>query len=120
MMNSWNNTQRTFRKGVTVMKHDDFMFFETFKESIDDFREVFGDTEAEKLALDVIFYGVTGERKTKEGEVNDIHNSLFKHSIKIHIDKSKERFERAVEENEKKKWKNRRSKRNEGMKFELD
>lgn len=33
------------------MKHEDFMFFETFKESIDDFREVFGDTEAEKLVL---------------------------------------------------------------------
>lgn len=102
------------------MKHDDFMFFETFKEDIDNFRKTFGDEEAEKLALDIIYYGVTGERKTEKEEVNDIHNILLLHNIQIHIDKSKERFERAVKENEKEKWRNKYPKRNRSMACRLD
>lgn len=99
---------------------DDFMFFETFKEDIDNFREVFGDEKAEKLALDIIYYGVTGERKTRKDEVNDIHNILLLHNIQIHIDKSKERFERAVKENEKEKRGRNYPKRNKSMVCRLD
>lgn len=74
---------------------NDFMFFETFKEDIDNFREIFGEPAAEKLALDIIYYGVTGKRKTRKEDVNDTHNTLMI-NIQIHIDKSRERFERAV------------------------
>lgn len=88
----------TFKEG--------FMFFETFKEDIDNFRKMFGVEEAEKLALDIIYYGVTGERKTKKDEVNPAHNILMI-NIQIHIDKSKERFERAIKENEKNELKKR-------------
>ncbi len=102
------------------MRHDDFMFFETFKEDIDNFREVYGDDKAELLALDIIHYGVTGKRKTKKDEVEDIHNILMDYNIKIHIDKSRERFERAKEENEKSKWKKKYSRRIKTMSSELD
>jgi len=102
------------------MRHDDFMFFETFKEDIDNFRKEFGDTAAEKLALDIIYCGVKGERKTKKEDVNFIHNILLEHNIKIHIDKSRERFERAKEENERNKWKKKYPRRNKTMSSELD
>ena len=37
------------------MKHDDFMFFETFKDDIDNYRKVYGEEKAEKLLLDIIY-----------------------------------------------------------------
>lgn len=89
------------------MRHDNFMFFETFKEDIDNIRKVLGDEAAEKLALDIIYYGVTGKRKTKPDEVNSIHNILMI-NIQLHIDKSKERYERAVEELENDKHKKKK------------
>lgn len=101
------------------MTHDDFMFFETFKEDIDNFREMFGDTEAEKLALDIIYYGITGKRKTKKEEVNEIHNILMI-NIQIHIDKSKERFERAVNENERNKSKQKYSRKKKTMLWKFE
>ena len=81
------------------MNHDDFMFFESFKEDIENYREEFSDDAAENLALDVIYYGVTGKRKFNEEDVNDIHNILMIH-IQIHIDKSKERLRRSIKESE--------------------
>lgn len=102
------------------MRHDDFMFFETFKEDIDNFRDVFGNEKAEILALDIIYYGVTGERRTKKDDVEYVHNILMDHNIKIHIDKSRERFERTKEENERNKWKKKYSTRNKTMTSELD
>ncbi len=101
------------------MTHDDFMFFETFKDDIDNFQKVFGDTAAEILALDIIYYGVKGERKTKKEDVDYVHNILMEHNIKIHIDKSKERFERAKEENEKSKWKKKNQRRIKTMSSEI-
>ncbi len=98
---------------------DDFMFFETFKEDIDNFREIFGEAEAEKLALDILHYGVTGKRKMKKEEVHPVHNSLMVH-IQIHIDKSKERFERAVKENEANKRKNWNTRNKKSMVSALD
>ena len=90
------------------MKHDDFMFFETFKEDIDNFRKAFGDEKAEVLALDIIYYGITGTRKTQKEDVNEIHNILLM-NIQLHIDKSKERYKRAVIENERNKFKKKYS-----------
>ena len=58
-----------------------------------------------ELALDIIHYGITGKRKMKKEEVNAVHNSLMI-QIQTHIDKSQERFERAVKENESNKRKN--------------
>ncbi len=89
------------------MKHDDFMFFETFKDDIDNYRKVYGEEKAEKLLLDIIYYGVTGERKTKPEEVEAIHNILLTHSIQLHIDKSKERYNRAIKEKEQHPYKKR-------------
>lgn len=79
--------------------HENFMFYETFKEDIESYREVYGDDAAEKLAMDIIYYGVTGKRKLKENDVSDIHNLLMI-NIQTHIDKSKEHLERVIKINE--------------------
>lgn len=81
------------------MYHDDFMFFETFKNDIEECRKLFGDEVAENLALDIIYYGVTGKRIFEENDVHDAHNLLMI-NIQIHIDKSKENFERSIKESD--------------------
>lgn len=101
------------------MKHDDFMFFETFKEDIENFRKEFGDEAAEELALDIIYYGVTGQRKSKKEDVDDIHNILMINT-QIHIDKSKERLERSIKNSEENKWRRTRTSGKKTMVCKLD
>ena len=101
------------------MRHENFMFFETFKEDIENFRKEFGDDAAEELALDIIYYGVTGKRKSKKDDVNDIHNILMI-NIQIHIDKSKERLERTIKEAEENKWRKRRMGKKKNMVSRLE
>lgn len=83
--------------------YDSFMFYETFKEGIDEVRRQDGETAAEKLALDIINYGVTGKRKTEKKDVNLLHNALMI-SYQQSIDKSKEHKERAIKDAEKVEW----------------
>ena len=101
------------------MKHEDFMFFETFKDDIDNVRKEYGNDAAEVLALDIIYYGVTGERKSKKEDVNDVHNFLMI-NIQLHINKSKERLERSIEEAEEKKWRSQRRYRKKTMVCKLE
>lgn len=101
------------------MRHENFMFFQTFKEDIESFRKAFSDDEAEELALDIIYYGVTGKRKTKKEDVNYIHNILMI-NIQTHIDKSKERLKRAINESEENKWRKRRTRKKKNMVSKLE
>ena len=75
----------------------DFMFYETFKEDIDNVRNLYGEEEAELYALDLVYYGVRGIRKTKKSDVSTLHNALLI-SAQRSIDKSREHKERAIEE----------------------
>ena len=98
-------------------EHDSFMFYETFKEGIDEVRRQDGETAAEKLALDIIYFGVTGKRKTEKTEANLLHNALMI-SYEKSIDKSKEHLKRAIEENKKVEWYRIHGKKRQKQSFE--
>lgn len=76
-----------------------FMFYETFKEGIDEVKRQFGEKAAEDLAIDIIYYGVDGKRITKNTDVSSLHNALMI-SYQSSIDKSKEHYKRVIKETE--------------------
>lgn len=84
-------------------ERDSFMFYETFKEGIDEVRRQIGEEAAENLALDIIYYGIDGERIFKKADVSLLHNALMI-SYQQSIDKSKEHKARAIKESEKLEW----------------
>ena len=64
-----------------------FMFYNSYRVCIDNIRTLLGDEAAEKLALEIVHYGVTGERLNKlplesecamQGIIPFIDNSLLK------------------------------------------
>ena len=46
---------------VVSTQRNDFMFYESFKDSIDLVRKLYSDEEAEIFCMEIITYGVTGE-----------------------------------------------------------
>ena len=82
---------------------DSFMFYETFKEGIDEVRRQFGEKAAEDFALDIINYGVRGKRRSEKKDVNLLHNTLMI-SYQQSIIKSKEHLKRVIDEQEELKW----------------
>lgn len=90
--------------------NDGFMFYETFKEGIDEVRRHDGEKAAEVLALDIIYYGVRGRRKSEKADVGLIHNALMI-SYQPSIDKAKEHKERAIKERAKEEWNRLNSKK---------
>lgn len=91
------------------------MFYETFKEGIDRVEQQVSKEAAEVLALDIIYYGVRGERKENKEDVHFLHNALML-SYQPVIDKSKEHKRRAIKEAETAEWyRNNHKKRKNGF-----
>lgn len=84
-------------------ERDSFMFYETFKEGIDEVRRQIGEEAAEDLALDIIYYGVDGKRIIEKADASLLHKALMI-SYQQSIDKSKEHKARAINESEKLEW----------------
>lgn len=84
-------------------ERDSFMFYETFKEGIDEVRRQISEEAAENLALDIIYYGIDGKRIVEKANASLLHNALMI-SYQQSIDKSKEHKARAIKESEKLEW----------------
>ena len=93
------------------------MFYETFKDGIDEVRRQINEKAAENLALDIIYYGVDGKRKIEKTDANLLHNALMI-SYEKSIDKSKEHLKRAIEENKKVEWYRIHGKKRQKQSFE--
>lgn len=73
--------------------NDDFMFYETYKTSIEKARNLYGDDDAATLCLAIIYFGVRGE--TREDMRPELRAVL--ETIKPYILKSREKKEQTAE-----------------------
>ena len=77
--------------------NDSFVFYGSWLEAIEGYREDFGDEYADELVKAIVYYGITGEIVSNKKSIIGYING----NVAPLIDKSKERYKKACENGQK-------------------